>query len=107
MTPLCSPISMVSCVFMLSHQIVPKLSDNKKKTSKQRYTPWIMLSACNSLHQCLPSQSTEITFLNDDVTRRDWSDADCWFANSTCFDETVGCGAAAVPSQLLTTLLVD
>ena len=52
-------------------------------------------------------QSTEITFLNDDVTRRDWSDADCWFANSTCFDETVGCGVAAVPSQLLTTLIVD
>lgn len=44
---------MVSCVFMFSHQIVPKLSDNKKKTSMQRHTPWIMSPACNSVHQCL------------------------------------------------------
>ena len=35
-----------------------------------------------------------VQFLNEDATKRDWSDADMWFANSTCFDEAVRCAAA-------------
>ena len=34
-------------------------------------------------------QKTVVQFLNEDATKRDWSDADMWFANSTCFDEAV------------------
>jgi len=38
-----------------------------------------------------------IEFLNEDATKRDWSDADMWFANSTCFDHAVcGCGVVCV-----------
>ena len=32
---------------------------------------------------------TNISFVNGDITKEDWSDADLWFANSTCFNETV------------------
>ena len=39
-------------------------------------------------------QKTVVQFLNEDATKRDWSDADMWFANSTCFDEAVRCAAA-------------
>lgn len=52
------------------------------------------------------AQKTEIEFICDDVTKRDWSDADMWFANSTCFDEVVRCAVGMLMDKRLTCCIV-
>mmetsp|Transcript_74948 Transcript_74948/g.207497 ORF Transcript_74948/g.207497 Transcript_74948/m.207497 type:complete len:275 (-) Transcript_74948:278-1102(-) len=45
-------------------------------------------------------QKTEVEFLNDDVTKRDWSDGDMFFANSTCFDEVLMSKLATIADKM-------
>lgn len=45
-------------------------------------------------------QKTVIQFLNEDATKRDWSDADLWFANSTCFDHALMTQLAAIADKM-------
>lgn len=45
-------------------------------------------------------QKTVVQFLNEDATKRDWSDADMWFANSTCFDEALMAKLATIADKM-------
>lgn len=56
----------------------------------------------NDIQQIIPdtNKKIEITFTNGDATVHDWSDADVFFMNSTCYDEPLMTKLAVIADKM-------